>query len=110
MSYVIPSWMAGEPRGARVLRENYINTADLIFKKAFGIETSPVESFMWLLELGDAAFRVEGSGLSFTISRGSVGVDNKEKLAIGLFKLLRMQETVKRYAKGVPGDPWRGGG
>jgi class 3 adenylate cyclase len=24
--------------------------------------------------------------------------------------VLRMQETVKRYAKGVPGDPWRGGG
>ena len=77
-----------------------IGAAELIFKKAFGIDVGPVEPFTWLLEMRDAVFSVEAAGLTWSVSSGRVGIDDKEKLAIGLFK--HSDERDPRFITEIP--------
>ncbi len=71
---------------ARATGGDPIAAAELIFKKAFGIDAVSVEQFNWLLEMGESVFTVDAAELSWWVSRGTVGVDDKGKWAIGLFK------------------------
>ncbi len=60
-------------------------SAQLVFKKVFGINLVPTETIMWFLELKDSTFQVQQGDLRFTIETGQVGINEKEKLAISLF-------------------------
>lgn len=65
---------------------NKDDSCQLVFKKAFGIETCSTEMFLWLMELQNSAFQVKSRDLVFSIQCGQIGLNQKEKVAIGLFK------------------------
>ncbi len=54
----------------------------LTFKKAFGIETLPLEPMTWFEELGTAVLTVSVDGRNFEIRCGRFGVTVPEKCAI----------------------------
>lgn len=55
---------------------------------------------MWFTELGTATFTIEVGRLSFEMAVGRVGVTDKEKLAIGLFK--HSDERDPRHISEIP--------
>jgi hypothetical protein len=78
---------------------------NLVFKKAFGLETLPSDSFIWLMELQNSSFQVEPkpkskSNLAFRIECGQVGLTKNEKTAIGLFK--HSDERSHEHISAVP--------
>ena len=58
----------------------------LTFKKAFGIEHIPVDSFFWFLELTGADHNFPFNDKSIKLAIGRFGTTDQEKTVISLFR------------------------
>lgn len=57
----------------------------LIFKKAFGIRSLPIDDVLWITELGCDKYKFKSREKYFEISVGKFGINEKEKYALSLF-------------------------
>ncbi|MBW2741850.1 MAG: hypothetical protein JRE64_24070 [Deltaproteobacteria bacterium] len=58
---------------------------NLTFKKAFGIETVPVDYAIWLIELGSGSFSFDVNNKLVSVKKGRFGISEQEKNVIGRF-------------------------